>query len=187
MGGAARSCVADPLKSYTAFLHAHEAQASSGETATAGLPFKQVIPIPISTHLNPPQQLRTPSLRHAMGQVPSPRPPRPSIRKNSRHLSAHVPTIGQSGPSRTTLNHAGSMPGAMAAAIRFPDSNSAVIVLSNTLRPERHPSPSSCTEILFDAPAKHGFVALMQEIIDIELKSMRTIAAELERDRTTEI
>ena len=183
--GGARSCVADLLKFYTAFLNAYAAQASSGETATANLPFKQVIPI-TSPHIKIPVSGSEP-LAYGMGWVVGRLPgPLGFISKNFAHLGAHVPQISTNGPSMTTLNHAGMMPGARTAVILFPDSKSAVIVLSNTLGLSDAADTVSqlLTETLFDAPKKHDFVDLTKKIIDVELKTLCHVAEQLERDRT---
>ena len=187
MGGAggARSCVADLLKFYTALLNAYEAQASSGATATASLPFKQVIPI-ISAHIEIPVS-GFENQAYAMGWVKGRLPgPLGFISNNFANLGANVPEIGKNGLSMTTLNHAGSMAGAMTAVTLFPDSKSAIIVLTNTLGLSDTSDTVSqlLTEILFDMPEKHDFVDLTQKIVDVELKSMSNVAQAFERERT---
>ena len=183
--GGVRSCVADLLKFYSAFLNAYAAQASGGETATANLPFKQVIPI-TSPHIKIPVSGLEP-LAYGMGWVVGRLPgPLGFISKNFAHLGAHVPRIGTNGPSTPTLNHAGMMPGARTAVILFPGSKSAVVVLSNTLglSDAADTVAQLLTEILFDAPERHDFVDLTQKIIDVELRTLRDVAEQLERDRT---
>lgn len=187
MGGAggARSCVADLLKFYAALLDAHEAQASSGATATATSPFKQVIPI-TSAHIEIPVS-GFENQAYAMGWVKGRLPgPLGFISNNFEKLGANVPKIGKNGLSMTTLNHAGSMAGAMTAVTLFPDSKSAIVVLTNTLGLSDSSDTVSqlLTEILFDMPEKHDFIDLTQKIIDVELRSLSNVAEELERDRT---
>ena len=187
MGGAggARSCVADLLRFYAALLDAYEAQASSGTTATANIPFKQVIPI-TSGHIEIPVG-GFENQAYAMGWVRGRLPgPLGLISNNFANLGTNVPQIGTNGLSMTTLNHAGSMAGAMTGVTLFPDSKSAIIVLTNTLGLSDTSDTVSqlLTEILFDMPEKHDFVDLTQKIIDVELTSMRNVAEALERDRT---
>lgn len=187
MGGAggARSCVADLLNYYAAFLNAHQDQESSGETASAKLPFKQVIPI-TSAH----SKISVPGFdnqAYCMGWVKARLPgPLGIISNNFGNLGASVPEIGKNGPSMTTLNHAGSMAGAMTGVILFPESKSAIIVLTNTLGLTDTADTVSqlLTEILFDLPEKHDFVDLTQKIVDVELKSLSNVADQLERERT---
>ncbi|KAL8807105.1 MAG: hypothetical protein Q9182_000938 [Xanthomendoza sp. 2 TL-2023] len=182
--GGVRSCVGYLLKYYAAFLRAHKDQASSGQTTTAASPFKQVIPITsahseilLSGHDN---------LAYCMGWVKGRLPgPLGFISNNFGKLGANVPRIGTNGPSITTLTHSGSMAGAMTGATLFPESESAVIVLTNTLGLTDTADTVSqlLTEILFNMPEEHDFVELTQKIVDVELKSLSNAADQLERER----
>ncbi|KAL8708942.1 MAG: hypothetical protein Q9220_006274 [cf. Caloplaca sp. 1 TL-2023] len=182
--GGVRSCVADLLTYYAAFLDAYTDQASSGKTATTGSPFKQVIPI-TSAHTQIPI-LGFGDQAYAMGWVKGRLPgPLSIISNNFSHLGSNVPEIGTNGPGIATLNHAGSMAGAMTAVIVFPESKSAIIVLTNTLGLSDTADTVSqlLTEVLFDLPEKHDFVALTQKIVAVEIESMSTIEDTLERER----
>lgn len=180
--GGVRSCVA---KYYAAFLDAHQDQTTSGKTISVGNPFKQVVPITTSHAKitvagfdNQPY-----CVGWVKGQIPV---PLGIISNNSGKLGHNVPEIGKDGASITTLNHAGSMAGAMTGVILFPESKSAVIVLTNTLGLTDSADTVSqlLTEILFDLPGQHDFVHLTQKIVDVELRSLSSVADKLAEDRT---
>jgi CubicO group peptidase (beta-lactamase class C family) len=187
MGGAggARSCVADLLEYYAAFLDAYQDQASSGKTTSAQSPFKQVIPM-TSAH----SEISVSGFdnqAYCMGWVKGRLPgPLGLLSNNFGNLGANVPEIGKNGSSMSTLNHAGSMAGAMTGIILFPESKSAIIVLTNTLGLTDTADTVSqlLTEILFDLPEKHDFVGLTQKIVDVERKSLTNVAEKLEQERT---
>ncbi|KAL8834456.1 MAG: hypothetical protein Q9176_007480 [Flavoplaca citrina] len=183
--GGARSCVADLLDYYAAFLNAREDQISSGKTWSADSPFKQVVPI-TSAHSEIAIS-RFKNQAYCMGWVEGQLPgPLGIISNNFERLGTNAPEIGKNGPSMITLNHAGSMVGAMTGVILFPESKSAIIVLTNTLGLTDTADTVSqlLTETLFDLPKKHDFVELTQEVVNVELKSLSDVADKLEQERT---
>ncbi|KAL8953434.1 MAG: hypothetical protein Q9222_000708 [Ikaeria aurantiellina] len=187
MGGAGgvRSCVADLLTYYAAFLDAYADQTSSGKTSTINSPFTQVIST-TSAHITIPIR-GFENQAYAMGWVKGRLPgPLGVISNNFGNLGSNVPEVGRNGPSIATLNHAGSMAGAMTGVILFPESKSAISVLTNTLGLSNTADTVSqlLTEILFDLPEPHDFVALSETITAAERKSMSRVAEKLDWERT---
>ncbi|KAI4177689.1 MAG: hypothetical protein LQ343_000152 [Gyalolechia ehrenbergii] len=183
--GGARSCIADLLKYYAAFLDADQDQASSGATASASSPFKQVMPVTSAQSEIPMSSFDNQA--YCMGWVKGRLPgPLGFNSSNFRNLGPNVSDIGRGGPYMNTLNHAGSMARAMTGVTLFSESTSAIILLANplALNDTADTVLQLVTEILFDLPEKHDFVDLTQQIFGVEVRPMERVRDQLEQERT---
>ncbi|KAJ5199240.1 hypothetical protein N7491_000204 [Penicillium cf. griseofulvum] len=130
--GGARSCVRDLLKLYKTFTASLEDQITTGKGATEDSPFKQV------SHLTsakiPMDQPSRNELSYALGWARAQLPNRlGQIGINPGLMPNGMPTVGKGVPSQLILFHQGSLPGALSIVILLPDTNSVIVVLSNSL------------------------------------------------------
>ncbi|CDM30445.1 hypothetical protein DTO013E5_2597 [Penicillium roqueforti] len=130
--GGAWSCIRDLLELYKTFTASFEDQFITGKGATKDSPFKQV------SHLTsakiPMHQPSRNELSYALGWVRAQLPNRLGhIGINPGLMSNGMPTVGKGVPSQLILFHQGSLPGALAIVILLPDTDSVIVVLSNSL------------------------------------------------------
>ena len=130
--GGIRTCVNDLLKLYRVFLASANDQFASGTTSTKYSPLKQVnhlmsakIPMHQATHGEA-------SYGYGWARVQLPGP-MGNVGNNPPLMLDGMPVVGKGGPSRLVLYHQGSLPGALAAVNLIPDTESAIIVLTNSL------------------------------------------------------
>ncbi len=125
------TCVRDLLKLYKAFLHAANDQFATGKTFTPDSILKQVnrlfsAKIPI----HPPTFYEA---SYALGWVRVQLPgTMGDIGINPALMPDGMPIVGK-GSSQLVVFHQGSMPGALAAVNLLPESNSAIVVMTNSL------------------------------------------------------
>lgn len=134
-GGAAagvRSCVKDLLKFYQELMRAGKHQFSTGQTSTPGSPLNQVAQM-----LSAKIPIREKSLRedsYALGWARTQLPgPMGAIGLNPKLMPDGMPLVGKGAPSRLVVYHQGSHPGALAAVNLLPETQSAIVVMTNTL------------------------------------------------------
>ena len=130
--GGIRSCVKDILKLYQELMRAGKHQFSTGQTYTPGSPLKQVAQL--LTAKTPIK--KTPLLEnsYALGWVRSQLPsPMGAVGLNPKFIPDGMPIVGKGSPSRLVVYHQGSLPGALAAVNLLPETQSAIVVMTNTL------------------------------------------------------
>lgn len=127
-----RSCVSDLMKLYAAFVTSFNDQFATGLTATEGSPFKQVTEL-MSAKIPMDQPSRN-EVSYALGwgrvQLPG---KMGQIGLNPSLLPNGMPAIGNEIPPELVIFHQGSMPGTLSIAILLPKTNSAIVVLTNSL------------------------------------------------------
>lgn len=127
-----RSCVSDLMKLYTAFVTSFNDQFNSGRTDTADSPFKQVAEL-MSAKIPMDQPSRN-EVSYALGWGRVQLPGRMGqIGLNPALLPQGMPVVGKDVPPELVIFHQGSMPGTLAIVILLPNTNSAIVVLTNTL------------------------------------------------------
>ena len=127
-----RSCVNDLLKLYSVFISTANDQFSSGSTPTKGSPLKQVNHLmSAKTPMNQPTRGETScGLGWARVQLPG---AMGGVGCNPPLMPKGMPTVGKGGPSHLVIYHQESLPGALAAVNLVPDTESAIVVLTNSL------------------------------------------------------
>ena len=130
--GGIRSCVNDLLKLYSEFLSTANDQFSNGLTSTKGSPLKQVNHL-MSAKI-PMSQLTCRETSYGFGWARVQLPGRMGdIGCNPALMPEGMPIVGKGGPSRLVIYHQGSLPGALAAVNLVPETESAIVVLTNSL------------------------------------------------------
>ena len=181
--GGVKSCVKDLLALYHAMLQAAVHQFESGMTSTPGSPFKQLhktmsaqIPLP------------GPSLRESTYGLGWLRTQLPNVMfKISPNLDqlGEAPVLGVGAQSRLLIAHYGSMPGACCGVNLFPESESVIVVLSNST-PMCDISDWTLqllTQTVFDFPTKHDYVMWTRKTVDNELGWHGRLVSDLEARR----
>lgn len=130
--GDLRTCVKDLLKLYSSLLRSANEQFASGTTSNKGSPLKQ-----INHLLSAKIPMADPTFREtsygfgwARVQLPG---PMGAIGCNPRLMPHGMPVVGKGAPSTLVCYHQGSLPGALAAVNLVPETESAIVVLSNSL------------------------------------------------------
>lgn len=130
--GGIRSCVSDLLKIYQELMRASKGQFTTGQASTPGSPLKQVTQL-LSSRI----PLKKTSLRgnsYAFGWVRSQLPSSLGVvGLNPKLLPQGMPIVNKGGISRLLLYHQGSLPGALTAVNLLPKTQSAIVVMTNTL------------------------------------------------------
>lgn len=133
-GGAsagALTCVKDLLKLYKAFLHAANDQFATGKTSTPNSELKQVNHLFSANIPMHPPSFREASYALGWGRVQLPGT-MGDIGINFPLMPSGVPVVGK-GCSQLVIFRQGSMSGALAAVSLLPETNSAIVVLTNSL------------------------------------------------------
>ncbi|KAJ5360005.1 hypothetical protein N7517_009196 [Penicillium concentricum] len=130
--GGAWSCVRDLSKLYKTFAASVQDQFTTGKGATEGSPFKQVLHL--TSAKIPMDQPSRNELSYALGWGRAQLPNRlGQIGINHSLMPGGMPIVGKGVPSQLVLFHQGSLPGALSIVILLPDTDSIIIVLSNSL------------------------------------------------------
>ncbi|KAF2010510.1 beta-lactamase/transpeptidase-like protein [Aaosphaeria arxii CBS 175.79] len=130
--GGLRSSVNDLLKLYRSFLVAFNDQFKTGNTATEGSPLKQVRHLmSAKVPVNPPTRTET-SYGYGWARVQLPAT-KGDIGCNPPLMLDGMPVVGKGIPSQLVLYHQGSLPGALTAVMLVPETETAIVVLTNSL------------------------------------------------------
>lgn len=130
--GGIRSCVKDLLKFYQELMRASRHQFSTGQAATPGSPLNQVAQL-LSSKI-PLKQTSLHENSYAFGWVRSELPsPMGAVGLNPKLIPDGMPVVGKDAPSRLVFYHQGSLPGALSAVILLPETQSSIVVMTNTL------------------------------------------------------
>jgi hypothetical protein len=130
-----RSCVADLMTLYGAFMKGFNNELATGTTATDGIPLRQVSRL-MSAHAimsSSPQPSRN-EASYGFGWARVQLPGRMGqLGINADLMPEGMPVVGRGVEPRLVLFHQGSYAGALAIAILLPDMESAIVVTSNAL------------------------------------------------------
>lgn len=100
-------------------------------------------------------------------------------------LLGEQPVIGKGAASRLVIAHYGSMPGTFAGVNLFPETESAIVVLTNTtpLCDLTDYMTQLLTQTLFDFPEKVDLVSWVKRTAEAELRWHARITADMKRER----
>jgi len=161
-----KSSVHDLLIYYREFLRARKDQFARDSTSTPNSPFKQVQellrPQIVMDGLPSAFDETTYSLGWAQAKLPSAL----GALGGNVDVVKEMPRIGDGLQDKhTVLYHAGSLVGYLSSIILLPDTNSAIIVLANTLPNQDSPDwiGQALLEALLDVPHVSDFVSLAKE------------------------
>lgn len=150
--GGLRSCARDLIKLYSAFVRSFNHQFETGQTSTPGSPIRQAaqmmsakVPM-FSTSKNEISY----GFGWARAQLPN---TLGHIGLNGRLMPHGMPIVGRGVPGQLVLYHQGTLPGALAVVLLLPETETIVLVLSNSLA-------------LTDVPDWVGQMVL-QELLDV--------------------
>ncbi|KAG4415579.1 hypothetical protein IFR04_011299 [Cadophora malorum] len=194
-GGGVRSCLTDMLKLMKVWLEAGEHQLRTGLTSTPELPLKQVSHIMSAKIPTSSSSYRETSygMGWARTQLPGPMgviglnglwlPGRPGTANG-------FPIVAKSKPSQLVIYHQGSNPGVLASASLLPESQSAIVVLSNTL------ALNDCADwvgqllvetVLGVDEAKNDYLQITKDTVASALAWYTPMAKELRENRSLEM
>ena len=184
--GGIRTCVNDLLKLYSVFLASANDQFASGTTRTRDSPLKQV------NHLMsakvPIHQATRGEVSYGFGwarvQLPG---PMGDIGCNPPLMPGGMRVVGKGGPSRLIMYHQGSFPGALAAVNLIPDTESAIIVLTNSLGLNDTPDwvGQLVLEELLEVPYRNDYIKAAEASVAENAKWYSTTVEELRREQKT--
>lgn len=165
-GGGIRSSLKDMLTFYRALLLAERDQERTGESTTSGLPFKNAKE-QFKSHINLSGPLYGETgYGFGLARVNLPAP-MGAIGANPA-LLPEMPTVGRGLSPKVALYHQGTLAGAFATVILFPETLSGIVVLTNSL-----PLGGSddwigqlVTETLFDSPEKNDYRTISKKTAD---------------------
>ena len=131
--GGAKSYVNDLLKYYVAFLAAAKHQIEQNCSCTPGSPFRQAGDM-VKSHMEASSFGPHPQ-SYGLGWVVTELPSVLGlVGLNGRELGEDMPVVGRNVKSRTRVwYHNGSLPGAFSSVYLLPDSDTVIVVLSNSL------------------------------------------------------
>ena len=161
-----KSSVRDLLTYYKHFLRSRKDQISRQTTSTPGSPFKQVREL-----LNP--QIDIDGLpapynktTYALGWAQTKLPTALGALGGNVDLVKSMPRIGEDlGWEPTVLYHAGSLVGYLSCVMLLPETDSAIVVLSNTLSNQDQADwiGQAFLECLLNVPHPNDYIALAKE------------------------
>lgn len=151
--GGLQSSVNDLLKLYSVFFKSFNDQFTHGGTTTEGSPLKQVNHLmSAKVPVNPPTRTETSygygwarvQLAATMGDIGC----------NPPLMPDGMPVVGKGIPSQLVIYHQGSLPGALTATMLIPETESAIVILTNSLALNDVPDwvGQLILEALLDAP-----------------------------------
>ncbi|KAL8897324.1 MAG: hypothetical protein Q9207_007267, partial [Kuettlingeria erythrocarpa] len=183
--GGIRSCVKDLLKLYQAILKAAEHQFSTGKVTTPGTPLDETAAL-LSSKI----PLKMTSLRensYALGWVRSQLPnSMGAVGLNPKLMSNDMPVVAKGASSPPlVIYHQGSLPGALAAVNLLPESQSAIVVMTNTL------ALNDCAdwvgqlvlETILNVRDKNDYLDMARKSVAASLDWHHNVQAELDKDR----
>lgn len=183
--GGIRSCVKDLLQFYQELMRAGKHQFSTGQTFTPGPPLNQVAQL-LSSKI-PLKQMSLRENSYAFGWVRSQLlSPMGAVGLNLKLIPDGMPIVGKGAPSRLVVYHQGSLPGALAAVILLPETQSAIVVMTNTL------ALNDCAdwvgqlvlEALIETKDKNDYIELARRSVASSLAWHSTVEAALKKIQT---
>lgn len=181
--GGVVSCVDDLLQLYQVILAACKDQFASCTTSTPNSPFKQLPKIMSAHQILPGASFREST--YGLGWIRTELPNKMCKISPNYGALGHAPVVGEGAPSKLIIAHYGSMPGAYSAVLLFPETDSIIVVLTNTTPRCDFSDWTSqlLTETLFDFPCKHDYAEWTQKTVDAELAWYGDVSSELKRRR----
>ncbi|KAL9611298.1 MAG: hypothetical protein Q9167_004062 [Letrouitia subvulpina] len=158
--GGIRTCVRDLLKLRSVSLASGNDQFSYERTSTKDSPLKQVNHL-LSAKIPMSQPTRS-ETSYAFGWARVQLPGRMGdIGCNPSLMPNGMPIVGKGAPSQLVIYHQGSLPGALATVLLLPDTESAIVVLTNTLGLNDTPDwvAQLVLEEFLEVPNKNDYVA----------------------------
>ncbi|OTB08364.1 hypothetical protein M426DRAFT_19038 [Hypoxylon sp. CI-4A] len=159
--GAAKSSLADLLAYYKVLLESAADQKNSGESETEGSPFFH------TEHIWGPRAAIDENSYYGLGWVGTRLPGQSGlVSVNSNGSSGNLPIIAKGIPKPTQLvYHNGAMAGALSAVYLLPETQTGIVVLSNTFALCDAPDwiAQYLVEIILDSPERNDFVELAKE------------------------
>ncbi|PVH72725.1 beta-lactamase/transpeptidase-like protein [Cadophora sp. DSE1049] len=157
-GGGVRSSIRDMLEFYRVLLVSGSDQQKSGKTSAPGSPFRQVRE-QFSSHI----QLSGPKYSqtgYGFGLARVQLPGSMGAIGTNPTLYPDMPIVGRGSPSRLALYHQGTLAGAFATVILFPETDSGVVVLTNSLPLNESDDwiGQLITETIFDVKGRNDYV-----------------------------
>ena len=175
-----RTCVKDLLVLYQAFLQAAGDQFATRKTSTPGSPLKQVSCL-MSAQI-PLDQETLNEASYAYGWVRAQLPgPLGAVGCNPSLMPDGTPIMGKDAPSRLVLYHQGSLPGALSATFLVPESETVVVVMTNSLSLCDTPDwvGQLMLEELFEIPERNDYMAAATASVAKNLEWFSNVTEEL--------
>ena len=156
--GGLRTCVKDLLKFYSSLLGPANEQFASGTTLTEDSPLKQVNHLMSAKIPMGDPTFRETSYGFGWARVQLPGP-MGAVGCNPPLMPHGMPVVGKGAPSTLVCCHQGGMPGALAAVNLVPETESAIVVLSNSLTLNDTPdwAVQLVLEELLDVPERNDY------------------------------
>ena len=182
--GSLRTCVKDLLKLYSSFLRSAKEQFESGKTSTEGSPLKQVNHLMSAKIPMGDPTFRETSYGFGWARVQLPGP-MGAIGCNPPLMPDGMPVVGKGACSTMVCYHQGSLPGALAAVNLVPETESAIVVLSNSLTLNDTPDwvGQLVLEELLGVPERNDYIEAAKSSVAENAKWFSTTMAELEREK----
>ena len=154
------SCVKDLLVFYGDMMRAGADQLAHGTTSTEGSPFRQVPTLLSSQMPLPESSLLERSYALGLFRTQLPQTMLASTMNSGR--LPHPPVVARGSPSQLVLYHGGNSAASQNWVILLPKTQSAVVVLTNTMANCDAANLIACMllEVLLDSPQKHDYEEL---------------------------
>lgn len=184
---AARSSTKDLLFIYQSLLFAYKHQLESDSESTEGSPFKEV-----RTMLTPYVGVGSSTMEdvaYCFGLYRTCLPNNLSISSMNNLLLGpkHIPHIGSNSPGLEIYHHAGNVPGFMGSTFLIPSSESAVVVLTNSLPfmdPTDFVGQLIVSHLLGEQQPPGNLLELCHVGRSASLAAYEALSAQLEKDKT---
>lgn len=186
--GGAKSCVNDLLKYYNAFLAAAKHQIEQNCSSTPGSPFRQAGDM-VRSHIEA-SSLGPHPQSYGLGWVVTELPSTLGlIGLNGRELGKDMPVVGRNVKARTRVwYHNGSLPGAFCSVYLLPDSDTVIVVLSNSLGTTDAPDwiGQLLVESIVGETDPHDFIDITRRTRDIHLTNYPQLKRRMDEEQLPE-
>lgn len=179
-----RTCVKDLLKLYSVFLASAKDQFASGRTSSQDSPLKQVSHL-MSAKI-PMDQPTLQEASYAFGWARVQLPGKMgAVGCNPPLMPGGMPVVGKGVPSQLVLYHQGSLPGALAAVILIPKSESAIFILTNSLTLNDTPDwvGQMILEEILEVPERNNYIKTARDSVAENAKWYPTTVEELRKQQ----
>ncbi len=179
--GGIQSTVNDLLKFYGILMKSANDQYQLGDTSTPGSPLKQLTRI-LSSNIRTAPSLREQS--YAMGWARVQLPGVLCDTSRNQATMARMPVIGTPEHPRLALYHHGMLVGFNNAVYLFPETETAVLLLSNAVAINDGPDwiGHLIIQTLFNDTIKHDYVALARDTLEFGLGTYDRIEEQLKAE-----
>lgn len=180
--GGLRSCASDLVKLYKAFGHSYRQRGNAGGATVPPSPLQETptlmsAKVPLGANADH-------GVSYGLGWVRVQLPNTLGhIGLNGRLMPGELPILGEGVPGQTLFYHQGTLPGALAVAMLLPDTESVIVVLSNSMALSDVPDWVSqmVLEQLLEVPSHHqiDFIKYAANAIRINLNWYSVISQAL--------